>query len=111
MKTITILPENANKFRAISNGKESVGKTAGEALDAISSQMEDADDNTLVIIKRNNPDQFFSAEQKKQLAKLMELKRANKLSPDEQIELEKLVEAEIKGATERAANLLNALKI
>jgi hypothetical protein len=110
MKTITIVPENANRFRAVSNGIESVGSTAGEALDAISAQIEDADENTLIIIKRNNPDRFFNAEQKERLATLMQLKEAGKLSEVEKTELEKLVETELKGATNRAEYLLNELK-
>lgn len=56
MTTITILPEKAGleetTYRAVAGRKESVGKTAGEALDGLTSQLAAEDSGTLVIVLR-----------------------------------------------------------
>lgn len=49
MTTITILPEKADGYRAVTADKESTGRTAGEALDALTSQLTDDESGTLVI--------------------------------------------------------------
>ena len=54
------------------------------------------------------PDRFFNAEQQRRLAELMARLRAARdrgcmLASDEQTELEALVEAELRGAADRAA--------
>ena len=41
MTTITILPKNSDSYRAVTGDKESTGRTAGEALDALASQLSD----------------------------------------------------------------------
>ena len=43
MTTITILPEKNNSYRVVAGNKESTGRTAGEALDALTSQMEESE--------------------------------------------------------------------
>jgi hypothetical protein len=40
MTTITILPEDKS-FRAVAGERESIGRTAGEALDALTAQLDD----------------------------------------------------------------------
>ena len=107
MTTITILPEKADGYRAIAGDREGAGRTAGEALDALASQLAD-DEGTLVIVQRRKADDFFSSEQQTRLAELMG-RRAGGLSPEEAGELERLVEAELEGARRRAASL-NELK-
>jgi hypothetical protein len=60
------------------------------------------------------PDEFFTAQQQERLAALMERWRAARdagasLPPDEQAELDALVQAEVRAAGERAAAILRQL--
>jgi hypothetical protein len=98
MTTITILPEKTDSYRAVAGDKESTGRTAGEALDALTSQLEDEEGGTLVIVQNYKPDRFFNAAQQERLTELMQLREAVDLSPEEESELEGLVEAELDGA-------------
>jgi hypothetical protein len=115
MTTITILPESNSpenpSFLAISGTLSSTGKTAGEALDALSVQLEDENGDTLVILHRGCADEFFSAEQRSRLDDLMGKWRAARdagstLAPDEMVELEALVQAELKASEKRARALI-----
>ena len=110
MTTITILPEKADSYRALAGEKESTGRTAGEALDALTAQLEDDERGTLVIVQNRKADQFFSASQQERLAELMHQREAGTLTPADEQELESLIEAELDGARQRAATLLAALK-
>jgi hypothetical protein len=105
MTTITILPEKADRYRAFAGDKEGAGRTAGEALDALASQLEDEASGTLVIVQRRKADEFFTAAQQTRLTELMERRRAGNLSPEEASELERLIAAELDGARRRAARL------
>ena len=75
MTMIAILPDSINEadrnYRAIAGNKESVGKTAGEALDALTAQLSEDESGTLVIVRHLRPDRFFTAEQQNRLAGLM----------------------------------------
>src|SRR5262245_14536174 len=104
MTTISILRERSERdsatFRAVSGERESVGRTAGEALDALTEQLGEDEAATLVIVQLLQPDDFFPAEQQQRLSELMSRWREarecdSELPPDEQAELESLVEAEI----------------
>jgi hypothetical protein len=119
MTSVTILPiptaHGGVRYCAVSNGKRSQGATAGEALDALTAQMTEADKGTLVIMQDRRPDQFFNAEQKQRLAELMAQWRTcrdeGKLLPaNEEVELDSLVDAELRGAGARAAAMLGGLK-
>jgi hypothetical protein len=119
MTKIAILAEPANgdgiTFRAVAGTRQSQGKTAGEALDALAAQLPDAPTSTLVIIQHRRPDQFFTASQQERLKELMTRWRvardAGKALPDaEQAELCSLVEAEERAAGQRAAALLAELE-
>lgn len=110
MTTITILPEKNDSYRAVAGDKESTGRTAGEALDALTSQLEGEESGTLVIVQNRRADRFFSATQQQRLAQLMHLRAAGKLSAEEEQELGSLVEAELDGARLRAEELTNELK-
>src|SRR5204863_8417673 len=101
MTTITILPEKADSYRALAGDKESTGRTAGEALDALTSQLAEDESGTLVIVQNHKADEFFDAAQQERLAELMELRQARTLSSEEDQELESLVEAELDGARRR----------
>lgn len=119
MTKIAIVPEPAESgritYRAIAGGQQSVGKTAGEALDALTATLKDEDSATLVIVQHQRPDPFFTAEQQTRLEELMHRWRLARdggtaLSPEEQIELENLVETEVGAAGKRAAALLRELE-
>jgi hypothetical protein len=117
MTTVAIVPENLGTsgitWRALAGEKQSTGRTAGEALDALTEQLPE-ETSTLVIVQRLRPDRFFTAEQRERLKELMERWRAvrdesSMLSSDDQIELEALVEAELEGATRRAQAVIDTL--
>jgi hypothetical protein len=114
MNTITIFPENPHapspRFRAVAGEKQSVGATAGEALDALTAQLGQPQATTLVVVQPMQPDALFTAEQQQRLAELIARWRAAwdagaPFSPTEQAELDALVEAELRAAVQRSANL------
>ncbi|MDQ3063703.1 MAG: hypothetical protein M3R14_12725 [Acidobacteriota bacterium] len=109
MTTITILPEE-KKYRAVAGKKQSVGRTAGAALDALTAQLDEEESGTLLIIQSQRPDRFFSLDQKNRLVKLIEKRQSQTPSEEEKTELENLVEAELNGARQRAEELLGGLK-
>jgi len=109
MTTITILPEE-KKFRAVSGDRESFGRTAGEALDALTAQLGEEEGGTLVVIQNRRADRFFNSSQQKRLTELTAKRQTKSLSADEEAELENLVEAELEGAKRRAEEMLGGLK-
>jgi hypothetical protein len=118
MTTIAIVPDNPGtqptNYRAIAGDRQSVGRTAGEALDALTAQLDESEKGTLVVVQHLRPDQFFTAEQQDRLRELMARWRAARdaqtsLPADEQAELDALVEAELRAATARAAALARGL--
>lgn len=113
MTTIAILPENpgsaATSYLAIAGQVHCVGKTAGQALDALTSKL-NGGESTLVIVQHLRPDRFFSEAQQERLEELMSRWRHAQetdsvLPSADQAELEALVEAELKAAGARAARL------
>ncbi|MGB5974471.1 MAG: hypothetical protein WBG38_14195 [Nodosilinea sp.] len=114
MTTVAILPisddSGERAYRAISGDKQSIGKTAGEALDALTAELAD-DLPAMLLIQSVGPDRFFGVVQQQRLAELMTLWRnANDrgltLSHSLQSELDTLVAAELKAATARSAAML-----
>jgi hypothetical protein len=115
MTTVAILPISSDggekAYRAIAGDKYSVGKTAGQALDALTDQLDEIEFSALLILQSFCPDQFFSVQQQEQLSELMDLWRlardqGRELEPEQQAELNRLVEMELKAATARSAALL-----
>jgi hypothetical protein len=114
MNTVSILPVSLNgekSYRAIAGDKSSFGKTAGQALDALTSQLDEVEFSALLVIRSSHPDVFFSAEQQAQLSTLMLLWRSardqgKELSLEQQRELDSLVEMELRAATARTAVLM-----
>ena len=101
-------------YRAMGGGYQSMGRTAGEALDALTPRLSDEGADTLIIVRNLRPDRFFTAEQQKRLEELMAKWRNARdaslsLSPEEQAELEGLVDAELHATAERAAAILQDL--
>ena len=118
MTKVAILPESAQSgqvtYRAIAGCRQSVGKTAGEALDALTSSLPEKETATLIIVQHQRPDEFFTAEQQAQLNELLARWRAARdggavLPPAAQAELDALVEAEVRAASQRTLALLREL--
>jgi hypothetical protein len=118
MNTITIFPENPRaptpRFRAVAGEKQSVGATAGEALDALTAQLGEPQATTLVFVQPMQADALFTAEQQQRLAELMTRWRAARdagalFPPAEQAELDTLVAAELRAAMQRSEALAGQL--
>ncbi|HEX6985751.1 MAG TPA: hypothetical protein VF170_10250 [Planctomycetaceae bacterium] len=117
MTLVAILPEPTDDgvaYRAIAGTKQSLGKTAGEALDALTNQLPEEESGTLVVVQSQQPDQYFTAEQRRRLTELMDRWRAardlsSSLPADEQAELDALADAELRASAARAAALARDL--
>jgi hypothetical protein len=99
-------------YRAVAGRNQAQGRTAGEALDALASQLTPEEADTLVIVRNMSADRFFSAEQRHRLEQLIDQKRqvlaqSSSLSDEEQHELQQLVDAEIQATTARASALID----
>jgi hypothetical protein len=115
MTTVSILPisgvSGEKSYRAIAGEKQCVGKTAGQALDGLTSQLGESEFGALLVIQSFNPDLFFSADQQKRLSELMDLwrvarDRGESLPLNQQAELDALVDAELRAATARTNALM-----
>ena len=114
MNTVAILPiwnaSGEKSYRAISGNKQSVGKTAGQALDALTIQLGELEFRGLLIIDNFHDDQFFTREQQQRLSELMNMWRIardqeQELPPEIQTELDNLVNLELNAATARTTFL------
>jgi hypothetical protein len=54
-------------FRAVTAHDQVMGRTAGEALDALASQLPQVEGDTLTIVRNLGPARFFTAEQRQRL--------------------------------------------
>ena len=65
MTKVAVLEENDGahqvSFRAVTAGNQAMGRTAGEALDALTSQLPDGGADTLIIVRSLRPDHLFTA--------------------------------------------------
>lgn len=100
--------DGEKNYRAIAGDEHSVGKTAGQALDALTTQLGETEFSALLVIQNFSSDPFFSAKQQKRLSKLMSLWRLGRdqgqgLAPEQQAELDTLVEAELRAAAKTSA--------
>lgn len=118
MATITVIPADprspAPPYRAVSGDKQSVGMTVGQALDGLRAEFGGPAETTLVIVRPMAADSLFTADQRERLAELMARWRIARdggaaLPAGDQTELDSLVEAEVRAAGERAAQLLRSL--
>lgn len=118
MTKVAILAEptgNGTAYRAVAGKHQSFGATPGQAFDALAAQLPEDQAGTIVIVQHMRADHCFSATQRERLQDLMTRWRharaaGQQLPDDEQAELDSLVEAEVKGATERARALLHELE-
>lgn len=118
MTKVAIVPiptgQGTLSYRAIAGEKHAQGKTAGEALDALTAQLSADEASTLVIVQSLHPDRFFTAPQQERLTALMDRRRTARdqgttLPADEHTELEALIAVELQAAAARAAALADAL--
>lgn len=79
----------------------------GEALDALTAQLDDSEAGILILIQKRAPDRFFTAAQHERMEELRE--RRNTLTPEEQTELEDLVNAELDATVKRADALMRQI--
>ncbi|MFH1884552.1 MAG: hypothetical protein ABIL62_17795 [Planctomycetota bacterium] len=119
MTKVAILPIPTEKadasYCAVAGNRQSYGNTAGEALDALTAQLSEDEESTLIIVQSLRPDRFFNAGQQQRLAELMGRWRIGRdkgqpLPTGEQADLEALVEVELRAAAARAAALADELK-
>lgn len=115
MTTVAILPiansDGGKSYRAIAGDKQSIGSTAGQALDGLTAQLGEVEFTALLVIHAFQPDSFFNAAQQARLAELMTLWRlardqGQSLPSEQQTELDGLVEMELRAATARTATLM-----
>jgi hypothetical protein len=118
MLKVVIVPEPITegeaRYRAIAGDHQAVARTAGAALDALAAELPADEGGTLVIVQSHRPDQFFNAEQQQRLAELMARWRSARdgggsLSPEDQAELDALVDLEVKASAERTSAILHDL--
>lgn len=118
MTRVAILPVPTEKgdifYHAIAGETQSHGKTAGEALDALTAQLPEDEAGTLIIVQNFRPDHFFDEEQQRRLAELMTQWRTARdagaaVPAAEQVELNALIEKELRASTKRTVTLLHDL--
>jgi hypothetical protein len=118
MTTITIIPDRHAprlvRYSAVAGDLRSEGATAGQALDALTAHLPEPDAGALVVIQSTQSDRFFTATQQQRLRELMDKWRAARdantaMDAAERGELDALVAAELKAATDRAAALAQGL--
>ena len=65
MVIVAIVPESGasppTSYRAIAGEVQSVGNTAGQALDALTAKLGDEETGTLLVVQHPQPDRFFTA--------------------------------------------------
>ncbi|MEM9215262.1 MAG: hypothetical protein AAGD25_13045 [Cyanobacteria bacterium P01_F01_bin.150] len=115
MNTVAILPiaepNGETSYQATSGSTQSVGKTAGQALDALVAQLDEPGFKGLLVIQSFRLDALFSETQQARLSELMALWRnardqGKELPREQQDELNQLVELELNAATARTTALL-----
>jgi len=120
MTTIAILPILNNHgdkvYCAVAGNQQFTGKTAGQALDALTEQLGENDFSALLFIRDFHPDQFFTDQQRNRLAELMALWRTARdygenFPENLQLELEKLIESELHAATLRSVSMMASMKL
>ncbi len=97
-------------YHALAGDKQSHGKTAGQALDALTTQLREDEAGTLVIVQHHRPDSYFGATKQRRLAELMTRWRAARdsgatLPAEQQAELDALIEEEVNASAMRTAAL------
>jgi hypothetical protein len=119
MTKVTIVAESPGSpdttFRACAGDHQSVGRTAGAALDELTRQLGHDEGGTLIVVQSFRPDEFFSSEQRARLQELLGSWRAARsagrpMSPDERAELERLVDEELDASARRSEAMARELQ-
>jgi len=113
MATIAIFPlsnQSEPGFVALTPRHQSIGKTPGQALDALTEQLPYDELGTMIIVQRQHADRFFGAAQQDRLQTMMDSWRHERDEGAMQLgqendELRTMVEAELRAAADRAAEL------
>jgi organic radical activating enzyme len=113
MRTIKILPEITNErtiYRAICGSVQTTGLTPGQALDSTLQKLSTSED-TIVILQRFSSDDLFTERQQTRLQELINqfqesVATNDVLSPQQQQELENLIEAEWEAAINRSERIV-----
>lgn len=104
MTSVAILAVSGERgeitYEAVAGSHRSHGRTAGEALDALTEQLRGENEGALVVVQYPRPDEFFTAEQQHRLAELMDpcpsaRERGAELAPEAQAALDELIQAEL----------------
>ncbi len=107
MSTIAIRSEQGRapdqKYRAIAGGRQYFGSTMGQALDALTAEWGDSVREAVILIQRFEPDEFFTEAQ--QLRKQRLMARRARLTPEERVELEGILDAELDATIARTERL------
>src|SRR4030095_5945095 len=97
MPSIAIRTEHneagAPRFRAVAGNRQAVGRTMGEALDALTADWGDDIQATAVFIPLFDPDAYFTTAQYHRMQEL--LARRATLTAEERGELEALIDTEL----------------
>lgn len=117
MDAITILPTHQpeESYEAAQGTLSARGRTAGEALDALTALLEPETATHVVVVQAQRPDRFFGATERARLEALMRRfhdaqASGEPLGEAEQAELERLIDAELDASEERARALTDALR-
>jgi len=109
MTSIAIRTEDSNadtpRFRAVAGNRQAVGRTMGEALDALTADWGDDIQETAVFIQRFEPDAYFTAAQYHRMQELLVCRAT--LTTDERGELEALIDAELDATIARTEGLMH----
>ena len=112
MSAITILPTHQpeGSFVAAQGTLSARGRTAGEALDALTALLEPEAAAHVVIVQAQRPDRFFGAAERVRLEALMRRFHdaqadGESLGEADQAELERLVDMELEASGRRAEAL------
>ena len=100
MTTVAMVPvvdaRGEKADRVVAGDKRSVGKTTGQALDALTAQLDPMEVGGLLFVQGVQPDAWFTAAQRERLAELMREWRAAR---------DRWVEAELAAARRRTMAL------
>ncbi len=118
MTRLTVFREGADPhdmtYRAVSGHAQTMGRTAGEAVDALAAQLPEDQTDTLIIVRNLRPDRHFPAGPRRRLEELMRRWRiardaGSPFPKADQAELERLVDEEVQAAADRAVELRRSL--
>ena len=87
------IDESNPRFRAIAGSLQSIGRTAGEALDSLLAQEGETIESSMIVIQRFAPDAYFSQAQHDRMQELLE--RHSTPNGAESNELNALIDAEL----------------